>query len=163
MQSESQSFICKRHPRQPCHVTLFRHSLARRWNCQRWVQKAGHDQIVGSQVGPHTRSLATYLRNEIGIRYLKVPRANPDMFSFRFMTAALIGCETMLAKLSEPLVEHVSKELTISDGSVHADETGPSMPSVLIIGFTERRNRFTSSLILRMPERCLGISWENSS
>ena len=41
-------------------------------------------------------------------------------------------------------------------GAVHADKTGPSMPSMLIIGFTARRNIFTSHLIGEVSRNILG-------
>lgn len=105
------------------HVTLYRHPVARCLGCRRWVNKPGEDEILGSRVGPHVRSMAVYLRNEIAISYRKVPQAIQEMFDFRFTAAALIDFEKTLAKLAEPLVEDIEKKIGSTDGAVHADET----------------------------------------
>ncbi len=104
-------------------VVLYRHPVACCDDCGEWVQQAGQGEILGSRIGPHLRSKAVYLRNVIGISYRKVPRAIEEMFGVTFTPAALIGFETVLAELAEPVVDDIAKKLASSDGPVHADET----------------------------------------
>ena len=59
----------------------------------------------------------------IGISYRKIPQIIEEMYGITFTPAALIGFETMLAKLAEPVVDDIAKKLASSDGAVHADET----------------------------------------
>jgi hypothetical protein len=58
-----------------------------------------------------------------GIRYRKVPQSIQEMFGITFTPAALIGFETMLADLAEPVVDDIAQKLASSEGPVHADET----------------------------------------
>ncbi|HET6915324.1 MAG TPA: IS66 family transposase, partial [Acidimicrobiales bacterium] len=104
-------------------VVLFRHTAGRCLGCRRWVQQAGPGEILGSRIGPRMRALATYLRNDIGISYRKVPRALEEMFGFSFVPGSLIAFEKVLATLAEPLADDIAKKIGSSDGAVHADET----------------------------------------
>ena len=104
-------------------VVLYRHAVASCDDCGKWVQQPGEGEILGSRIGPHLRSKAIYLRNVIGISYRKVPQAIEEMFGITFTPAALIGFETMLADLAEPVVDDIAQKLASSDGPVHADET----------------------------------------
>jgi transposase len=45
------------------------------------------------------------------------------MFQITFTPAALIGFETVLAAVAQPVVDDIAKKLGSSDGPVHADET----------------------------------------
>ena len=105
------------------HVTLFRRPQARCRQCRRWVQQPGKGEILGSMIGPHLRSMAIYLRHEIGVTCRKVPRAIMDLFGFRFTPAALLGFEKIFSRKAEPVVEDVRKKMASTDGAVHADET----------------------------------------
>lgn len=105
------------------HVTLFRHPQARCRQCRRWVSQPGADEILGSKIGPYVRSIALYLRYEVGISTRKVPRAIEDMFGFRFTPATLLSFERLLAEEAEPVVEDIRKKIASSEGAVHADET----------------------------------------
>ena len=105
------------------HVTLFTHPPARCRDCRRWVQQAGKGEILGSRIGPHVRSMAIYLRNEIGISYRKVSRAIEDLLGLNFTPAALIGFEKLLAQQTQPLVADIEKKIASTEGPVHADET----------------------------------------
>lgn len=104
-------------------VVLYRHPAACCDDCGAWVEQPGAGEILGSRIGPQLRSTAIYLRNGIGISYRKVPQAIEEMFGITFTPAALIGFESMLAALAEPVVEDIAKKLSSSDGPVHADET----------------------------------------
>ncbi len=104
-------------------VLLYRHPVACCDNCGEWVQQPGQGEILGSCIGPHLRSKVVYLRNVIGISYRKVPQAIEEMFGITFTPAALIGFETALAELAEPVVNDIAKKLASSDGPVNADET----------------------------------------
>lgn len=104
-------------------VVLYRHPVCRCGACDRVVQQAGKGEILGSRIGPVLRSKAIYLRNVIGISYRKVPRAIEELFGITFTPAALIGFETMLAELAEPVVDDIAKKIASSEGAVHADET----------------------------------------
>jgi hypothetical protein len=105
------------------HVTLFRHPQARCLACRHWVSQAGEGEILGSKIGPHVRSLALYLRHEIGISTRKIPRAIEDMFGFHFTPATLLNFEKMMAEEAEPVVEDIRKKVASSERAVHADET----------------------------------------
>lgn len=104
-------------------VVCYRHEAACCNDCGRWVQKQGKDEIPGSRIGPHLRSMAVWLRNAIGISYRKIPRIVEEMYGITCTPAALIGFETMLAEKAEPVVADITKKLASSDGAVHADET----------------------------------------
>jgi hypothetical protein len=104
-------------------VVLYRHAAAFCDDCGKWVQQPGKGEILGSRIGPHLRGKAIYLRNVIGISYRKVPQAIQEMFGIAFTPAALIGFETMLADLAEPVVDDIAQKLASSEGPVHADET----------------------------------------
>jgi hypothetical protein len=104
-------------------VTLFRHPQARCRRCRRWVQQAGEGELLGSRIGPQVRSLALYLRHDIGISVRKVPRAMEEMFGIRFVPATLLAFERLLAGKAQPLVEDICKKVASSEGAVHADET----------------------------------------
>ena len=104
-------------------VTLFRRPRARCRQCRRWARQAGAGEILDSMIGPHLRSIALYLRHEIGITSRKVPRAIEDLFGFRFTPAALLSFEKLAADQAEPVVEDVRQKVASSDGAVHADET----------------------------------------
>lgn len=105
------------------HVTLFRRPKARCCSCRRWACQAGEGEILDSMIGPHLRSMALYLRHEIGISTRKVPRAIEDLFGFRFTAATLLNFEKLLADRAEPVVEDIRKKVASSEGAVHADET----------------------------------------
>lgn len=104
-------------------VVLYRHPAARCRACRRWVRQAAEGEILGGRIGPRMRALATYLRNDIGISYRKVPRALEELFGFSFVPASLIAFEKVLAESAEPLVDDIAKKIGSSDGAVHADET----------------------------------------
>lgn len=105
------------------HVTLFTHPSARCRDCRRWVQEAGKGEILGSRIGPHVRSMAIYLRNEIGVSYRKVSRAIEDLLGLKFTPAALIGFERLLTQQAQPIVADIEKKIASTEGPVHADET----------------------------------------
>jgi hypothetical protein len=105
------------------HVTLFVHPKARCRSCRGWVQQAGKGEILGSQIGPHVRAIALYLRNEIGVTYRKVPRAIRDLLGLSFTPGALIGFEKMFAESAKPVVADIEKKIASTEGPVHADET----------------------------------------
>ena len=104
-------------------VVCYRHDAACCDDCGRWVEKAGKDEILGSRIGPCLRSRAVWLRNVIGITYRKVPQVIQELYDITFTPAALVGFETMLAELADPVVDDIVKKLASSDGAVHADET----------------------------------------
>jgi len=105
------------------HVTLFTHRSARCRECRRWVQQAGVGEILGSRIGPNVRSMAIYLRNEIGVSYRKVSRAIEDLLGLNFTPAALIGFEKTLVQQATPIVTDIKKKIASTEGPVHADET----------------------------------------
>lgn len=104
-------------------VVCYRHETACCDDCGKWVERAGKDEILGSRIGPGLRSMAVWLRNMIGISYRKVPRIIEELYGITFTPAALIGFETMLADMAEPVVDDIAKKLASSEGAVHADET----------------------------------------
>jgi transposase len=104
-------------------VVLYRHTAGRCRRCRRWVQQAGAGEILGSRIGPRMRTIAMYLRNDVGISYRKVPQALEEIYGFTFVPASLIAFEKLLAKMGEPLVDDIAKKIGSSDGAVHADET----------------------------------------
>ena len=104
-------------------VVLYRHAACRCKACDCLVQQPGKGEILGSRIGPGIRSKAIYLRNVIGISYRKVPRAIEELFGITFTPAALIGFETVLAELAQPVVADIVKKIASSDGAIHADET----------------------------------------
>jgi hypothetical protein len=105
------------------HVTLFRHPAARCRACRDWVRQAGEGEILKSRIGPRLRSMALYLRHEIGVSTRKVPRAIEDLFGFGFTAAALLNFERLLGDQAKPLVEDIRKKIASDEGAVHADET----------------------------------------
>jgi len=105
------------------HVTLFRRPKARCRVCRRWARQAGEGEIFESMIGPHLRSMALYLRHEIGISTRKVPRAIEDLFGFHFTPATLLSFEKLLAEKAAPAVEDIRKKIASSEEAVHADET----------------------------------------
>ena len=104
-------------------VVLYRHEAARCEDCSKVARKPGDGEILNSLIGPHLRSNAIYLRNVIGISYLKIPQAIEELFKITFRPAALIGFETMLANNAKPVVDDIAKNLGSSDEAVHPDET----------------------------------------
>ena len=104
-------------------VVLYRHAACRCKACDCLVQQPGKGEILGSRIGPGIRSKAIYLRNVIGISYRKVPRAIEELFGITFTPAALIGFETVLAELAQPVEADIVKKIASSDGAIHADET----------------------------------------
>jgi hypothetical protein len=104
-------------------VVCYRHQAGCCDDCERWVEKAGKDEILGSRIGPFLRSRSVWLRNMIGISYRKIPRIIEEMYGVTFTPAALIGFEKILAANAEPIVDDIAKKLASSDGPVHADET----------------------------------------
>jgi len=104
-------------------VVLYRHVACRCKACDCLVQQPGEGEILGSRIGPGLRSKAIYLRNVIGISYRKVPRAIEELFGITFTPAALIGFETVLAELAQPVVADIVKKIASSDGAIHVDET----------------------------------------
>ena len=104
-------------------VVLYRHAACRCKACDCLVQQPGEGEILGSRIGPGIRSKAIYLRNVIGISYRKVPRAIEELFGITFTPAALIGFETVLAELAQPVEADIVKKIASSDGAIHADET----------------------------------------
>ena len=89
-------------------VVCYRHEAGCCDDCGRWVEKAGKDEILGSRIGPYLRSRAEWLRNVIGISYRKVPQVIQELYGITFTPAALIGFETMLAEIAEPVVDDSS-------------------------------------------------------
>lgn len=104
-------------------TVLYRHLAGRCCLCRRWVQQAGEGELLGSRIGPRLRSLAMYLRNDIGISYRKVPQAIEELFGISFTPASLIAFEKLLAKQAETLVDDIASKIASSEGAVHADET----------------------------------------
>ncbi|WP_404307785.1 IS66 family transposase [Neorhodopirellula lusitana] len=104
-------------------VVLYRHPACRCDACDCLVERPGRGELLNSRIGPNLRAKAVYLRNVIGISYRKVPRAIEELFHIRFTPAALIGFESCLADLAQPIVQDIVKKLSSSDGAVHADET----------------------------------------
>ena len=77
-------------------VTLFRHPVARCRTCRRYIQEAAEGEILGSHIGPHVRSMAVYLRNEIGITYrrpgtrrIRIPGARHGSWKICFNSGSL--------------------------------------------------------------------------
>jgi len=104
-------------------VVLYRHAACRCDACDRLVESPGKGELLGSRIGPELRAKAIYLHIQIGITYRKVPAAIEEFFGIRFSPAALLGFETALVELANPVVEDIAKKLASSDGAVHADET----------------------------------------
>ena len=101
-------------------VVLYRHAACRCKACDCLVQQPGEGEILGSRIGPGIRSKAIYLRNVIGISYRKVPRAMEELFGIIFTPAALIGFETVLAELAQPVEADIVKKIASSDGAIRS-------------------------------------------
>jgi hypothetical protein len=113
-------------------VVCYRHEAGCCDDCGRWVEKAGKDEILGSRIGPFLRSTAVWLRNMIGISYRKVPQVIQELYGITFTPAALIGFETMLAEIAEPVVKETSQQRRA--GSRRRDVLDDGWFAVLLLG-----------------------------
>ncbi|MEM9413644.1 MAG: hypothetical protein AAGA30_21230 [Planctomycetota bacterium] len=146
------------------HVTLFIHPAARCRECRRWVQQVGIGEILGSRIGPNVRTMAIYLRNEIGVSYRKVSRAIEDLLGLNFTPAAVIGFEKRLAEQAQPVVVDIEKKSPAPKvPSMLMKRGGRSMEIEPTAGFTRPATTFTSSLKLLAVRRFHKIFWADRS
>ncbi len=109
-------------PPPPPVVTRYVHELAFCKRCGKTVSQPGEDEIPGAHIGPLTKAVAIYLRQDIGITYRKVQRMINDLFGLPFVPASALGFDRKATAKGLPLYEDIRDKIRLSD-VLHADET----------------------------------------
>jgi transposase len=103
-------------------VTCYLHEQAFCPKCHRPVVQAGEGELLNAPIGPVAKSVAIYLRYQIGISYRKTTELFRELFGLEFVPASALGFDRQAAARGEPLHEDVRDKIRASD-VVHTDET----------------------------------------
>lgn len=103
-------------------VTRYLHEQAFCPKCNRAVIKMGDGEIPNASIGPVAKSVAVYLRYEMGLSYRKTSTLFKDLFGLKFVPASAVGFDRKAAERGTPLYDDLREKIRRSD-MVHADET----------------------------------------
>lgn len=103
-------------------VTRYRHGQAFCTRCHRPVVQAGEGELLNAPIGPIAKSVAIYLRYQIGIPYRKTAELFREVFGLTFVPASALGFDRKAATRARPLYEDLRDKIRTSE-VVHADET----------------------------------------
>ena len=103
-------------------VTRYMHEQAFCSTCNRLVVQAGKNEIINAPIGPVAKSVALYLRYQIGISYRKTTQLLQELFGLKFVAASAVGFDRKASRRGEPLHEDLREKIRTCD-VVHADET----------------------------------------
>jgi transposase len=103
-------------------VTRYLHGQAFCSRCHRPVVQAGEGELLNAPIGPIAKSVAIYLRYQIGIPYRKTAELFREVFGLTFVPASALGFDRKAATRARPLYEDLRDKIRTSE-VVHADET----------------------------------------
>lgn len=103
-------------------VTRYLHEQAFCSTCNRLVVQAGKNEILNAPIGPVAKSVAIYLRYQIGISYRKTTKLLRELFGLKFVAASAVGFDRKASARGAPIHEDLREKIRVSD-VVHADET----------------------------------------
>lgn len=103
-------------------ITRYLHEQAFCSTCNRLVVQAGEDEILNAPIGPVAKSMAIYLRYQIGISYRKTTQLLRELFGLKFVAASAVGFDRKASACGTPIHEDLREKIRTSD-VVHADET----------------------------------------
>jgi transposase len=103
-------------------ATLFVHREAHCPQCGKNVIAWSTEQAGPGHIGPVAKSLAAYLRHDIGLTTRKTRAIFADLFGLPFAAASVIGFEKAGARRGETLYQDLGQKVRHS-ALVHADET----------------------------------------
>ena len=88
----------------------------------RLVVQPGQDEILHAPIGPVAKSVAIYLRYQIGISYRKTTKLLWELFGLKFVAASAVGFDHKASARGESIHNDLREKIRVSD-VVHADET----------------------------------------
>jgi transposase len=103
-------------------VTRYLHGQAFCPRCHRPVVQAGEGELLNTPIGPVAKSVAIYLRYQIGIPYRKTTEMFRELFGLKFVPASALLFDRKAAARGSPIYEDLLQKIRASD-VVHADET----------------------------------------
>jgi len=103
-------------------VTRYLHKQAFCSTCNRLVVGPGQGEILNAPIGPVAKSVAIYLRYQIGISYRKTTKLLWELFGLKFVAASAVGFDRKASACGGPIHEDLREKVRASD-VVHADET----------------------------------------
>jgi transposase-like protein len=86
------------------------------------VIQPGEDELVHAPIGPVAKSVAIFLRYQMGIPYRKVSALFKDLFGLTFVPASALGFDRKAAAQGRPIYADLREKIRASD-TLHADET----------------------------------------
>ena len=104
-------------------VTRYRHHLYYCKDCKKTVQGIGQNEMPGSYIGPVAKSVAGFLRYQIGIPYRKIRQLFGELFHLDFDPSSCPGFDRQIRSRGQPFYDRLKKSLS-KKPFVHADETG---------------------------------------
>lgn len=105
-------------------TTCYRHHKYYCYDCK-YTGSSGpaEDEIPGSFIGHVAKSVAGYLRYQIGMTYGQVGRVMADLFGLQVTRSALVGFDEAIYQKGKPFYEMLKKKLYLSPYCC-VDETG---------------------------------------
>jgi transposase len=103
-------------------VTNFKHHQAVCPRCHRVVVQAAHGELLGSRIGPVTKSAAVFLRYGMRLSYRKVQELLEVFFGMPCVPASVMNFDRQATAKGEPLYEDLKHKLRACP-IVYADET----------------------------------------
>jgi transposase len=103
-------------------VTRYLHGQAFCPRCNRPVVQAGESELLNAPIGPVAKSVAIYLRYQIGIPYRKTTELFRELFGLKFVPASALRFDRKAATRGAPIYEDLHDKIKASD-VLHADET----------------------------------------
>lgn len=105
-------------------TTCYHHYRYYCYNCQ-YTGSSGpsEDEMPYSFIGPVAKSIAGYLRYQIGTTYGQVERIMSDLLNLKLTRSSLVGFDCAIYKKGKPFYEMLKKKLYLSSYCC-VDETG---------------------------------------
>jgi len=104
-------------------ITRFRHHYYYCKCCGETVHGMGIGELPGSFIGPHTKSLAAYLRYHMSVPYRKVQVFLDKVFKMEVEMGSCVGFDKQIRSRGQPLYETLLEKIKASPW-INADETG---------------------------------------
>jgi transposase len=103
-------------------VTKYIHDQAYCRKCRTKIHRPAPGELPNAPIGPVAKSIAIYLRYNVGVSYRKVQAILKDLFGLSCVPASLAGFDNKASSKALPLYDDLREKIRASD-IVHADET----------------------------------------
>lgn len=104
-------------------VTRFRHHEYWCKTCKKIVHGIGHNELLGSYIGPTAKSIASFLHHQMALPYRKIKTLFKELFGLEFDPSSCPGFDFQMRKKGETLFNALKENLK-KQSLLNIDETG---------------------------------------